>query len=350
MMTFTAVIKKLLDGKSLSRQETQEAMSQFMGGGVTPVQMASFLTALRMKRETIEEITGAAEAMRNAAVAVHCKANPLVDTCGTGGDGQGSFNVSTAAAFVVAGAGFVVAKHGNRSVSSQCGSADVLEELGIPIQATPAMVEECLNEIGVAFLFAPAFHPAMKVAMPVRKELGVRTIFNLLGPLTNPARPNVQVVGVFEEAWVEPIAHVLVHLGCRNGAVVHGQGHDEVILSGPTWIAEIQEGHVRLHTVSPKDFGLRSCPAEALKGGDRQRNAEIILQILKGEQGPFRDSVCMNAAVAIRAATRQAEDVRREMTLQHAFDSAQTSIDQKKALGKLEALREKLTAGEIKHG
>jgi anthranilate phosphoribosyltransferase len=272
----------------------------------------------------------------------------VVDTCGTGGDGQSSFNISTAAAFVVAGAGFVVAKHGNRSISSRCGSADVLEELGIPVESDAATVERCLSGVGIAFLFAPAFHPAMKHAMPVRKELGVRTVFNLLGPLSNPVRPNVQLVGVYDPAWLKPVAQVLVHLGCRNGFVVHGKGHDEIVLSGPTQVAEIRDGRVHLQTWTPKDFGLTRRSGALGAGGSRAQNAAALMRILQGEHSPLRDVVCMNAAAAILAATRQTRGAGRGLGLKDAFAIAQNSIDEGKALAKLKGLRAALQGDAVR--
>jgi anthranilate phosphoribosyltransferase len=336
---FAALLNTLFSKQALTREQVREAFGELMQGKMTPVQTAAFLTALRLKGETVDEITGAAEAMRAAAVPVNFKAAALVDTCGTGGDGQGSFNISTAAAFVVAGAGFVVAKHGNRSISSKCGSADVLEELGIPVESDAALAEHCLRTAGMAFLFAPSFHPAMKHAMPVRKELGVRTIFNLLGPLTNPARPNVQLVGVYDSDWLQPVAKVLVQLGCQNGFVVHGQGHDEIILSGPTQIAEIREGRVYVRTWTPKDFGLTKQEDPLIAGGTRQQNAKALLKLLQGEKGPLRDAVCMNAAAAILAATRQTNGAGPGLDLKHTFAIAQNSLDEGKALAKLEALK-----------
>ena len=277
---FQAVLKTLLDKRSLTRDQVRQAFTQLMEGKLTPVQIAALLTALRIKGETVEEITGAAEAMRAAAVPISFSAEAVVDTCGTGGDGQGTFNISTAAAFVVAGAGFVVAKHGNRSISSRCGSADILEELGLWVEGDSRAVEYCLAKVGIAFLFAPVFHPAMRHAMPVRKELGVRTLFNLLGPLTNPVRPNVQLVGVYDAAWLQPVAKVLVQLGCKNGFVVHGEGHDEIILSGPTQVAEIREGRVRVQSWTPKQFGLVRRAAPLTAGGTSERDPPTPMEIL----------------------------------------------------------------------
>jgi anthranilate phosphoribosyltransferase len=337
---FPALLNTLFNKQPLTREQVREAFGELMSGRLTPIQTAAFLTALRLKGETVDEITGAAEAMRAAALPVNYKSAVLVDTCGTGGDGQGSFNISTAAAFVVAGAGFVVAKHGNRSISSKCGSADVLEELGVQVESDAASVEHCLRTAGIAFLYAPSFHPAMKHAMPVRKELGVRTIFNLLGPLTNPARPNVQLLGVYDSDWLQPVAKVLVQLGIQNGFVVHGQGHDEIILSGPTQIAEIREGRVYVRTWTPKDFGLTKQEGALTAGHTRQQHAKTLLKLLKGEPGALRDAVCMNAAAAILAATRQSNGAGPGLDLKHTFAIAQNSIDEGKALAKLEALKQ----------
>jgi anthranilate phosphoribosyltransferase len=336
----------LLDHQSLSREDVRAVFGQLMEGKLTPVQTSALLTALRIKGETVDEITGAAEAMRAAAVPISFNAEAIVDTCGTGGDYQRTFNISTAAAFVVAGAGFIVAKHGNRSVSSHCGSADVLEELGIPVESDPRTVEYCLAKVGVAFLFAPAFHPAMKHAMPVRKELGVRTIFNLLGPLTNPLRPNVQLVGVYDPLWLKPVAKVLVQLGCQNGFVVHGEGHDEIVLSGPTHVAEIRDGRVHMQTWNPKQFGITRQEGPLTAGTTRKQCASMLLKVLKGERGPLRDAVCMNAGAAILAATRQLGAAGQGLDLAHTFAIAQNSIQEGKALAKLEALRDAMVGAK----
>lgn len=341
---FQSALAILLKGKSLTREQVRSVFGELMQGKLSPVQIASLLTALRLKGETVDEITGAAEAMRAAAVPLDFTSEAVVDTCGTGGDGKGTFNISTAAAFVVAGAGFVVAKHGNRSISSKCGSADVLEELGVRVDADSRTAEYCLAKVGIAFLFAPTFHPAMKHAMPVRKELGIRTIFNLLGPLSNPVKPNVQLVGVYDGEWLQPVAKVLVQLGCKNGFVVHGEGHDEIILSGPTQVAEIREGRVRVQTWSPKDFGLTRQSVEPTGGSTKKEHAQALIKLFKGEKGPLRDVVCMNAAAAILAATRQLSGAGPGLDLKHTFAIAQNSIDEGKAFAKLEGLREASSA------
>jgi anthranilate phosphoribosyltransferase len=335
-MAFADLLQLVEQSQSLSRAQAKEAISAIMSGRLAEKQIAAFLQALKHKGETIDEIAGAAEAMRDASIAVRTKSPIVVDTCGTGGDGRSSFNISTAVAFVVAGAGYPVAKHGNRSVSSTCGSADVLEEMNIRVEWSPEEAARCLDEIGIAFLFAPRFHPAMKNVMPVRKALGVRTIFNILGPLTNPARPNVQVIGIYDAIWVKPIAEVISQLGCRNGYVVHEWGHDEIILAGPTEVAEIIDGNVRLTMWSPADFGLKPESPELLKGGDRKTNAGIMQRLLKGEKGHLRNVICVNAAAAIAAASRQAGDPK---NLRPAFLAAEESIDSGKAWSKLVQLQ-----------
>jgi len=332
-----AAVAKLVEKDDLTFEEAQETMAEIFGGRATPAQIAGFLTALRMKGETAAEIAGCAEAMRKAATRIHAKSAVVVDTCGTGGDKQGSFNISTAAAFVVAGAGFTVAKHGNRSISSQCGSADVLEALGVKVDPGPAVVEKCLNEVGIGFLFAPAFHPAMKHAMPVRKELGLRTVFNVLGPLTNPAGANAQVIGVFSPKLVDVLAKVLAHLGTKHALVVHGAGHDEITLSGKTLAAEIADGRVRKRVITHKDFGLKAVPQGALRGGDKVENAAIIRRIYSGEKGPQRDAVVANAAACILVGARASgrKDVK---NLKDARRLAEASIDTGAAAQKLESL------------
>jgi anthranilate phosphoribosyltransferase len=293
-----------------------EVMNQIMGGEATPAQVGAFITALRMKGETIEEITGAARVMRDHATPIrvgkaldidreeiNLERETVLDTCGTGGSGTKSFNISTTVAFVVSACGAKVAKHGNRSISSACGSADVLEALGVNLNVTPEQVESCINEVGVGFLFAPALHGAMKHAIGPRREIGIRTIFNILGPLTNPAGADRQVLGVYDEKLVEVLAKVLVKLGCQRGFVVHGQdGMDEITLTGPTRVAEINEGKVTLSTIEPEDFGLRRCLLSDLQGGDAEENAAIVRDVLAGAEGPKRDVVLLNAAYALVAA------------------------------------------------
>lgn len=309
-------IGKIILQQDLTETEMIEVMNQIMGGEATPAQVGAFITALRMKGETIEEITGAARVMRDHATPIRVGAaldidreeinqdrETILDTCGTGGSGTKSFNISTTVAFVVSACGVKVAKHGNRSISSACGSADVLEALGVNLNITPAQVESCINEIGVGFLFAPALHGAMKHAIGPRREIGIRTIFNILGPLTNPAGADRQVLGVYDEKLVEVLAKVLLKLGCQRGFVVHGQdGMDEITLTGPTRVAEINEGQVTLSTIEPEDFGLRRCLLGALQGGDAEENAAIVRSVLTGAEGPKRDIVLLNAAYALVAA------------------------------------------------
>ena len=308
-------IGKVVLRQDLTETEMIEVMNQIMGGEATPAQVGAFLTALRMKGETIEEIAGAARVMRDHATPIrvgkaldidreeiNLDRETILDTCGTGGSGTKSFNISTTVAFVVSACGVKVAKHGNRSISSACGSADVLEALGVNLNVTPQQVESCINEVGVGFLFAPALHGAMKHAIGPRREIGIRSIFNILGPLTNPAGADRQVLGVYDEKLVEMLAKVLAKLGCRRGFVVHGQdGMDEITLTGPTRIAEINAGQVSLSTIEPEDFGLRRCLLSDLQGGDAEENAAIVRDILTGNEGPKRDIVLLNSAYALVA-------------------------------------------------
>lgn len=327
-------IAKLVEGKHLTEAEAEQAMEAIMTGGATDAQIAAFLTALRMKGETVEEITGCARVMRAKATPIPHRRDFVVDTCGTGGDGAGTFNISTAAAFVVAGAGVPVAKHGNRSVSSRTGSADVLEALGVNLDLTPEQVGRCLDEVGIGFLFAPKLHLSMKYAAGPRREMGIRTIFNILGPLTNPAGAQAQVIGVYDARLTEPVARALVSLGTRRSLVVHGAGGlDEVSLSGPTIISDATPAGVVTITVYPEDMGLERSPNEAIAGGDAAHNAGIIREVLSGGRGPQRDVVLANAAAALVAAGR-AVDLRAGVRL------AGEAIDSGQALAKLEALRE----------
>ncbi len=340
-----AAIGKIILQQDLVEAEMIEVMNQIMGGEATPAQVGAFITALRMKGETIEEITGAARVMRAHATPIrvgkaididreeiNLDQETILDTCGTGGSGTKSFNISTTVAFVVSACGIKVAKHGNRSISSACGSADVLEELGVNLNVTPQQVESCINEVGVGFLFAPALHGAMKHAIGPRREIGIRTIFNILGPLTNPAGADRQVLGVYDEKLVEVLARVLVKLGCQRGFVVHGMdGMDEVTLTGPTRIGEICDGAVSLSTIEPEDFGLRRCPLTDLQGGDASANAAIVRDILGGNPGPKREVVLLNAAYALLAAGL-AQDV------ESGLEKARAMIDDGLAMNKLEEL------------
>jgi anthranilate phosphoribosyltransferase len=339
----TEAVRALVDRRNLSRIEAAAAMEAIMSGAATNAQIAAFLTALRMKGETVEELIGFAQVMRQKAVKVRTRAGEvvaatgtdremLIDTAGTGGDASGSFNVSTATAFVVAGAGLKVAKHGNRSVSSLCGSADVVETLGINIELPPAKVARCVDEVGIGFLYAPLLHTAMKHVMAARREMGIRTVFNMLGPLTNPAGANAQVIGVFSDALTEPLARVLAELGTLRAFVVHGaDGLDEISNTGPSHISEVHEGVVRSSTVRPEDFGLPRASIQDLRGGDREENAEIIRQVLAGETGPRRDIVLMNAAAALVVGGK-ARDFKEGVAL------AAQSIDSGAAAAKLAGL------------
>src|SRR5215469_7095371 len=314
--------------RSLSREEARDVMGEVLSGKCTDAQIAALLIALRMKGETVEEIVGFAEAIRAAAaplpierradaiavtgtgreaLAEECENDSLIDTSGTGGDASGTFNISTATALVTAGAGVRVAKHGNRSISSKCGSADVVEALGVNIQLSPERAAQCLREVGICFLYAPNLHPAMKQVQAVRRELRMRTMFNLLGPLTNPARANGQVVGVYSIDLVEKLAEALSMLGLRRALVVHGlDGLDEITVTGVTRIAEAREGSVRSFEVEPEEFGMTRSTLQAISGGDAKQNAEIIRAVLNGERSPRRDVVLLNAAAALVAAGRAA--------------------------------------------
>jgi anthranilate phosphoribosyltransferase len=328
-------LQKVVAGEDLTRGEAEAAMTRILAGQVSDVQIASFLTALRIKGETSEELVGFATAMRRHAVRIYPPGHAapkgvLVDTCGTGGDARGTFNVSTCAAFVVAGAGVRVAKHGNRSISSQCGSADVLEALGVNLSAPPERVGEAIEQVGIGFLFAPALHTAMKHAMKARGELRMRTVFNLLGPLTNPAGASAQVLGVYDPAFTELLARALGELGSKRAFVVHGaDGLDEISLSGETQVAELRDAEVTTFTVVPEDFGLRRAPLEAIAGGDAETNAKIIRRVLKGELGPHREIVQANAAAALVAAARASDFLDGVRLAAQSIDSgaAQAKLD-----------------------
>ncbi len=303
-------ISAVVGGTDLTRDEARDVMREIMRGDATPAQIGSFLTALRLKGETIEEIVGCAEAMRESALPVRVSRDVLVDTCGTGGDGHGTFNISTTVAFVAAGAGLAVAKHGNRSVSSRCGSADLLQALGVNIDQHPDQVARCIDQIGIGFLFAPVFHPAMKHAIGPRREIGLRTIFNVLGPLTNPAGARRQVLGVYDIGLTKPIADVMLALGCEHAFVVHGaDGLDEFSTSGTSNVAEVHKGSVRVYDVDPAEVGLERTDLAQLAGGTAEENAEITRALLEGENGPRRDVVLLNAA-AVMVAGGKASDLR----------------------------------------
>jgi anthranilate phosphoribosyltransferase len=299
-------IAALVDGRSLTEAEAAAVIEEIMSGEATPAQFGAFVTALRLKGETVDEIAGMARVMREKARRVHVE-GVLLDTCGTGGDARGTFNVSTAAAFVAAGAGARVAKHGNRAMTSRCGSADVLEALGARIDLSPEQVKACLEETGVGFMFAPSFHPAMKFAAGPRREIGVRTVFNILGPLTNPAGAACQVLGVAEPSLAETMAQVLARLGSRRALVVHGRdGLDEMSISGPTLVCELVEGCVRQYEVTPKEVGLALYEAASVAGGTPEENAAALREVLAGRPGPQRDIVLLNAAAGLVALERAA--------------------------------------------
>lgn len=317
---------------NLSEIEMAECMKEIMEGKATEAQIGAFLTALRIKGETVEEITGAARIMREKAAAIKAPEGVL-DTCGTGGDMSHTFNISTTTAFVVAGAVVPVAKHGNRSVSSQSGSADVLEALGVKIDLPPEKVEKCLFETGFGFLFAPLFHPAMKYAIGPRREMGIRTIFNILGPITNPAGAKRQILGVFANKLTETLAMVLGNLGAVDAMVVHGEdGLDEVSISGRTRVSRFRDGEVKNFYIEPEDFGIWRNNIEHIRGGNKEKNAAITRSILKGEKGPRREIVLMNSAVAFIVAGKT-EDFK------IAFSMAADSIDSGRALKKLEEVK-----------
>jgi len=296
-------IAKLIDGQTLSRAEAESVMNEIMEGATTPAQMAAFLTALRAKGETVDEITGCARAMREKAIAVQPRRTDIVDTAGTGGDGAGTFNISTTAAFVIAGAGLGVAKHGNRAVSGQSGSADVLEQLGVNLDLTPEQVAQCIDEVGIGFLFAQKLHPAMRNVAPVRKELGIRTVFNILGPLTNPARTPAQIVGVYEERLTLTLAQVLYALGVRAAFVFHSaDGLDELTTTGVNHVARFDNGAIHEEELDAHDYGLPRAQRDDLRGGTPAENAQIARDILSGAtRGAQRDVVVLNAAAALVA-------------------------------------------------
>lgn len=323
-------IKKLVEGRDLTIEEMQTAMGSIMEGDATEAQIGSFLTAMRMKGETIEEITACATVMREKCTRLQAEGD-LIDIVGTGGDCTNTFNVSTVSALVVAAAGVKVAKHGNRSVSSKCGAADILEALGVKLDITPEQNAKILEEVGLCFMFAPVYHTAMKYVAKPRRELGIRTVFNILGPLANPAYANLQVLGVYDEKLLEPMAKVLSNLGVKRAIVVHGQdGVDEVSLCGPTTVYEIKDGDIKSYILNPEALGLNLCKQEELVGGLASENKQITLDILKGKKGPKRDMVLLNSAVALAIACE-------DKTIQECIRTAEEIIDSGKALAKLEA-------------
>ncbi|MFH1640765.1 MAG: anthranilate phosphoribosyltransferase [Candidatus Omnitrophota bacterium] len=327
-------IEKLSRHNDLTGKEMESSMEEIMTGRIETPLIVSFLTALNEKGQTIEELTAAVSVMRRHSTKIKTKHSLVLDTCGTGGDSKGTFNISTAVALVVSASGIAVAKHGNRSVSSRSGSADILEALGVNINMDVDSISRCLDEIGLAFLFAPNLHPAMKYAMPARKQIAKRTIFNILGPLTNPAEATHQLVGVYDRQLVEPVAGVLGNLGSTHALVVHGQdGLDEVTTTTKTFVSEEYEGRIKNYEVSPEEFGFKKAQLEDLSGGTASDNAGILLDILKGKQGPKSDIVLLNSAFAIYAADKV-------KSVGEGIELARNSIDSGKALGKLELLKE----------
>jgi anthranilate phosphoribosyltransferase len=353
-MNIVEGLRRVVEGEHLDSAEAESVMEQIMSGGATDAQIAAFLTALRMKGETVQELTGFARVIRRRAATVRplsgvgaalsgTDREMLVDTCGTGGDATGTFNISTATAFVVAGAGVRVAKHGNRSVSSLCGSADVVEALGIPVDLTADSVARCIDEAGIGFLYAPLMHEAMRFVMLARREMKIRTVFNLLGPICNPAQATAQVLGVYQEKLTELMAQVLAGLGSRRAFVVHGaDGLDEITVTAETKISEVREGDVLTYYISPEDFGMKRAPMEELKGGDARQNAGIIREILSNVGGSRQDVVVLNAAAGLVAGGKAA-------TFRDGIDMARASIASGGALERLErltALARSLSAGQ----
>jgi anthranilate phosphoribosyltransferase len=325
-------IQKAAHGEHLSREQMEAAMEEIMAGSATGAQIAALLTALKMKGETVDEITGAATVMRRKALHVEVAddGTPLLDTCGTGGDGAGTYNISTTVAFILAGAGVRVAKHGNRSVSSSCGSADVLRELGASVDLSPDAVGRCINETGFGFLFAPVFHLAMKHAAGPRQEMGIRTLFNVLGPLTNPAGASCQLLGVYDAALTEPMARALQGLGIQSAMVVHGMdGLDEVSLSAPTRISRLKNGIVTTMRFDPAEVGVESCPVDEISGGTAAENAQHLLDVLHGKPGPRRNIALINAAAALVVADSASD-------MAEGFRIAAESVDSGRALEKLQ--------------
>ena len=326
-------IGKAVDGFDLTREEMISCMNEIMTGVATQAQVGSFITALRIKGETVEEITGAAIVMREKATKIDISSN-LIDTCGTGGSGVNTFNISTTVAFVVSGAGLKVAKHGNRGVSSVCGSADVIKALGVNIDISPEKVKECIEKIGIGFLYAPLFHNAMKFAIGPRREIGIRTIFNILGPLTNPANAMGQVLGVYEEGLTDKLANVLNNLGVKRAFVVHGMDTlDEITITGETKVSELNNKKVKGYYIKPQDFGMKKAELLDIKGGTVEENAAIVKKVIEGEKGPRQDVVLLNASAALIAGG-MAKDFK------DGIEIASLSIESGKAKEKLEKLVE----------
>ncbi|MCL6591212.1 MAG: anthranilate phosphoribosyltransferase [Firmicutes bacterium] len=328
-------LAKLSRKENLSETEMVEAMNLIMSGEATQAQIGSFLTALRLKGETVDEITGAARVMREKSLKVNFQAPVVIDTCGTGGDGANTFNISTTAAFIVAGAGVPVAKHGNRAMSSRCGSADLLEALKVKVDLPPEKVEFCLREAGIGFMFAPAFHQAMKYAIGPRRELGFRTVFNVLGPLTNPASANCQLIGVYQAELTEPLAQVIQRLGVRRAMIVHGAGGlDELSLDGPNKISFLNGGAIQNYTITAAELGLEPAPNHLLKGESPEENAKLTARILNGEEtGPCLDVVLLNAAAALTVAGLVSD-------LKEGIQLARKTVTDGSAYAKLRRLQE----------
>ena len=327
-------IAKVVNKEDLQESEMMEVMNDIMEGKATPAQIAAVMTGLRIKGETVDEVTGAARIMKQKATRIDARSSIIVDTCGTGGDGMKTFNISTTAAFVVAAAGIIVAKHGNRAVSSGCGSADVLEALGVNISAPPEIVEECIHQIGIGFLFAPMLHGAMKYAIGPRREIGIRTIFNMLGPLTNPAGATSQLIGVYNSRLTEMFAGVLKNLGTKRAFVVHGSdGLDEATVTGETRVTELRDGLIATYNIDPVDLFGDTSPVDALLGGDASLNAQITKDVLSGKDGSCRNIVVLNAALAIIAGEKA-------KTIKDGIKIAQDCIDSGAAMKKLQALTE----------
>jgi anthranilate phosphoribosyltransferase len=327
-------IAMVVDKEDINETEMMEVMKEIMGGKATPAQIAAFITGLRMKGETVDEVTGAARIMKQKATRIDARSSIIVDTCGTGGDGMMTFNISTTAAFVVAAAGLIVAKHGNRAVSSGCGSADVLEALGVNINAPPEVVEECIHQIGIGFLFAPMLHSAMQYAIGPRREIGIRTIFNMLGPLTNPAGATSQLIGVYNPRLTEIFAGVLKNLGTKRAFVVHGSdGLDEATVTGETRVTELKDGLITTYNIDPVILFGNTFPGDALLGGDASLNAQITKDVLSGKDGACRNIVVLNSALAIMAGDKA-------KTIKDGIKVARDSIDSGAAMKKLQALIE----------
>ena len=302
-MDIQQAIKSLTEGRDLCREDMQSVMQAIMQGEITPAQIGGFLVGLRIKGETVDEITAAAEVMRGLATKVEVTNDHLVDTCGTGGDGINTFNISTTSAFVVAAAGARVAKHGNRSVSSKCGSADVLEAAGVKLDLSPQQVADCIDQVGIGFMFAPTHHSAMRHAIGPRRDLGIRTIFNVLGPLTNPAGAPNQVLGVFSDVWLEPLAQVLRQLGSQHVLVIHSRdGMDEISIAAPTAVMELQDGDIHAYEISPEQFDMERSDSAALAVNSIDKSLKMMHDVLNDQPGPARDIVCLNAGAAIYAA------------------------------------------------